>query len=150
MMKFSKKYGMAWLFALLLGLVLVGCSEVDRTRRAAEGGDAKAQDKLGNMYSKGAGVPRDQAQAAIWYTKAAEQGVASAQANLAFLYYKGTGVAKDEVRALAWLSLAAAQGKSKDVEGASGLVSMGMTPEQLSQAEALANELQAKISRKKP
>ncbi len=151
-MKLFRQSGMAWALTLLMltGLVLVGCSDLERTRRAAEQGDAIAQDRFGNMYSKGVGVPLDYAQAATWYSKAAEQGFAPAQASLAFLYYKGEGVQKNDVKALAWLSLAAAQGKSKDAEGARDLVAMGLTPEQLSLAQALANELQGKISRKKP
>jgi len=141
---------MAWALTLLLSLVLVGCSDLERTRRSAEKGDAVAQDKLGNLYSRGAGVPLDYKQAAEWYSKAAEQGFALAQSNLAFMYYKGEGVQKDDVKAYAWLSLAAAQGKSKDAEGARDLVAMGLTPEQLNQAQALANEFQGKIRRKKP
>ena len=40
----------------------------------AEQGLAQAQYKLGNMYEKGWGVPKDQKQAVIFYKKAADQG----------------------------------------------------------------------------
>ena len=150
-MQLFRRKGIMRVLTLLLGLLLVGCaSDLEKARKSAEKGDAVAQDKLGNMYSKGEGVPLDYKQAATWYSKAAEQGLASAQSNLAFMYYKGEGIAKDDVKAYAWLSLAAAQGKSKDAVGARDLVAMGLTPEQLSQAQALAAELQNKMSRKRP
>ena len=50
--------------------------------RAAEQGDADAQNKLGDMYYDGEGVARDYAEARRWYRKAAEQGFADAQYNL--------------------------------------------------------------------
>jgi len=150
-MQLFRRKGMAWVLTLLLGLMLLGCaSDLERTKKAAEQGDAIAQDKFGTMYSRGEGVPLDYKQAAAWYSKAAEQGLASAQANLAFMYYKGEGIPKDEVKAYVWLSLAAAQGKSKDAEGARDLVATGLTPEQLNQAKALATELQGKMKKKKP
>jgi TPR repeat protein len=40
-------------------------------------------------------VPKDYAQAAVWYRKAAEQGKALAQNNLAFQYAAGHGVPQD-------------------------------------------------------
>ena len=40
-------------------------------RSLAEQGDAEAQSKLGLMYAKGQGVPRDFARAYMWYTFAA-------------------------------------------------------------------------------
>lgn len=150
----GRRWPLSLLLALLLTVLLLGCSELERTRKAAENGDVIAQDKLGNMYSKGAGVPVDYKQAITWYTKAAEQGYALSQANLAFMYYEGVGVPKNpknDITAFVWLSLAAAQGQSKDIVGARDLVAMGLTPEQLTQAQTLATELQAKIrSKKKP
>lgn len=44
-------------------------------RKAAEQGDATAQNNLGVMYTNGLGVGQDYAQAVEWYRKAAEQGV---------------------------------------------------------------------------
>ena len=35
------------------------------------------------MYEQGQGVPRDDAQAAVWLRKAADQGYANAEVNLA-------------------------------------------------------------------
>jgi TPR repeat protein len=38
-------------------------------RKAAEQGDAVAQQSLGYMYAKGRGVPRDYGEAVRWYQK---------------------------------------------------------------------------------
>ncbi len=152
MMRFTKRYeSVQFLILLLMGLMLVGCSDLEMTMKSAEKGNAIAQDKLGNMYSKGIRVPVDFKQAVTWWGKAAEQGVASSQANLAFMYYRGDGVQKNNVLAYAWLSIAAAaKGQNNDAEDAMNLVAMSLTPEQLKQAETVALELQAKISRRKP
>ena len=53
--------------------------EVERIRRAAGQGDASAQFNLGQMYSRGDGVPRSDAEALKWTGLAAEQGHAEAQ-----------------------------------------------------------------------
>ncbi|MCD8237521.1 MAG: sel1 repeat family protein, partial [Prevotellaceae bacterium] len=47
--------------------------------KAAEQGNAKAQNALGVCYEKGQGVVQDFIKAAEWYAKAAEQGDADAQ-----------------------------------------------------------------------
>lgn len=48
----------------------------------AEKGDAEAQFNVGYCYIRGAGVPLDEAQAAVWYRKAAEQGKGYAKAEV--------------------------------------------------------------------
>ncbi len=45
----------------------------------ARGGDSAAQYILGNMYRRGQGMARDNAEAVRWYRKAADQGHAFAQ-----------------------------------------------------------------------
>jgi TPR repeat protein/actin-like ATPase involved in cell morphogenesis len=80
-------------------------------RKAAEQGDAVAQNGLGVCYHTGsAGVPRNGLAAAEWYRKAAEQGHAKAQYNLGLCYRDGFGVAKDGVEEVRWLWKAAEQG----------------------------------------
>lgn len=79
-------------------------------RPLAEQGEAKAQNKLGQMFALGRGVPRDYSEAVRWYRKAAEQGVAEAQFNLGFMYDLGRGVPRDYVEAHKWLDLAAKAG----------------------------------------
>ena len=53
--------------------------------KAAEQGDAAAQNNLAIMYQLGNGVRQDYRQARSWYEKAAEQGDAAAQTNLRIL-----------------------------------------------------------------
>jgi len=64
----------------------------------AEGGDAKAQTYVGEIYEK----QGDFASAAQWYRKAADQGYAPAQIDLGSLYEQGKGVPKDGQQALNW------------------------------------------------
>ena len=79
-------------------------------RRAAEQGDAYAQNNLGFMYDNGHGVPQDYAEAVKWYRRAAEQGDAYAQHNLGFMYDEGHGVPQDYAEAVKWYRRAAEQG----------------------------------------
>ena len=66
------------------------------------------------------GVPRDYAQAALWYRKAAEQGNAGAQEALGDLYDTGRGVSRDYAEAYFWYDLAAAgEEDTSDEEDAS-------------------------------
>ena len=50
----------------------------EKLKPLADQGNAKAQGRLGWMYEKGQGVPKDNLIAAEWYRTAAEQGNASA------------------------------------------------------------------------
>jgi len=90
-------------------------------RKAAEQGEADAQDALGNLYYDGHGPLSMQlfmqvfthgryAQAALWYRKAAEQGDADAEYSLGMIYEDGQGVPQDDTQAAAWLRKAAEQG----------------------------------------
>lgn len=76
----------------------------------AEKGDAKAQNKLGRMYSLGQGVPKDSRAAAEWFLKAAEQGIAEAQSMLGYMYLVGDGAPQSNGKAYEWLRKAAEQG----------------------------------------
>jgi TPR repeat protein len=82
-------------------------------RKAAEQGNAAAQDLLGSLYEHGLGVPKDFAQAAIWYRKAAEQGDADAQSELGEFYEGGAGVPADYAQAASWYRRAAEQGDAE-------------------------------------
>ena len=86
-------------------------------RKAAEQGDADAQDALGNLYYDGHGplsmhvfMHGRYAQAALWYRKAAEQGDTDAEYSLGMMYEDGQGVPQDDTQAAAWLRKAAEQG----------------------------------------
>ena len=69
-------------------------------RKAAELGDAEAQNRLGYCYDNGNGVVRNVETAIRWFMKAADQGQAKAEYNLGLHYYKGNGVEKDERKAV--------------------------------------------------
>ncbi len=76
----------------------------------ADQGNVIAQYNLGNMYSDGQGVPKDDAEAVRWYRLAADQGYANAQYNLGFMYENGTGVLKDITTAYMWWNIASENG----------------------------------------
>ena len=76
----------------------------------AERGDARAQNKIGRMYSLGQGVPKDSRAAAEYFLKAAEQGNAEAQGMLGYMYLVGDGAPQSNGRAYEWISKAAKQG----------------------------------------
>ena len=79
-------------------------------RKAADQGDAAAQNNLGLIYDEGLGVKQDYAEAVKWYRKAAEQDNARAQDNLGTMYYNGHGVKQDYAEAVKWYRKAADQG----------------------------------------
>ncbi len=81
-------------------------------RKAAEQGNASAQNNLGGMYYRGQGVSQNYPEAVKWYRKAAEQGHASSQYNLGLMYDKGQGVSQDYPEAVKWYRKAAEQGNA--------------------------------------
>lgn len=66
----------------------------------AEGGDAEAQNYVGEIYLKGLGTEPDYTKAASWFEKAAAQGSRRARINLGYLYEQGLGVPQDISKAL--------------------------------------------------
>ncbi len=79
-------------------------------RPLAEGGNARAEYRLGTMLAKGLGVPRDYKQSVQWLNKAAMRGNAHAQNDLGVLYDLGRGVAVDPKAAAQSFRKAAEQG----------------------------------------
>lgn len=76
-------------------------------RRSAEQGFEESQSSLGEMFSKGEGLPRDDREAVRWFRKAARQNCASGQHYLAEMYAAGRGVRKNEKEAARLYLLAA-------------------------------------------
>lgn len=112
----------------------------------AQQGDTEAQVRLGDLYAKGRGVPKDHTQARAWYEKAAAQGHPIGQNNLAELYFAGLGGPPDYVRAYMWVSLAAThmQGEEKkQAEENRDDVAKRMTPAQIAEAQQLTQRCQA-------
>ena len=75
----------------------------------AETGMKEAQNNLGSLYARGAGVTQNDVEAARLYRAAAEQGLAEAQTNIGYLYEIGAGVPQDLAAALMWYQRSAAQ-----------------------------------------
>jgi TPR repeat protein len=99
------------------------------------------------MYEEGAGVPQDHVEAAAWYQAAAEQGNLFAKLNLGVLYERGPpGVPRDVVQSHMWYNLAAAQGHA-DAGQLRDDIATAMTPEQVAEAQRLAQAWLAKNRR---
>lgn len=82
-------------------------------RKAADQGNAVAQNNLGVKYERGWGVSRDYGAAVRWYRKAADQGNARAEDNLGLCYVNGRGVPRNYAKAMRWWRKAADQGDAK-------------------------------------
>lgn len=78
--------------------------------RAAEGGLAPAQFRLGSMHEKGLGVKKDLGEARRLYLAAAGKGNANAMHNIAVLYAEGIDGRPDFAAAGEWFRKAAAYG----------------------------------------
>ena len=131
---FQRIHRCKWLYVIcfvsfLLGIP-VGCSDQAQNVEvvdfkavilAAEQGDVKAQNILGEIYAKVHVISLDyvedvnwyhkyDAEAVMWYRRAAFQGDADAQNNLGWMYANGRGVAKNETEAVNWYRVSAGQG----------------------------------------
>jgi TPR repeat protein len=126
------------------GVPKVRADAVTSVRKAAENGDADAQNNLGDLYAKGQGVPQDYSEAVKWIRRAARQGNAKAQNNLGVMYREGRGVPQDHILAYMWFHLATSrlpasekEDREKAEKNRDGIASI-MTPAQLAEAELLA------------
>jgi TPR repeat protein len=79
-------------------------------RRFAEQGNAAVMHRLGHMYARGQGVPRDAAEAVRWYRQAASAGNAASMTELAMMLFEGRGAPADSVEGLRLLRQAADSG----------------------------------------
>jgi len=110
---------------------------------------AYAQYFLGRMYADGRGVEKNLEEAAKWFRKAAEKGVQDAQFRLGGLYERGEGVPQDLEYAYGWYSVSAHIGNPK---AAAAIASAGsrLGPEELKEAQALAQDLIVKFGKPAP
>lgn len=98
-------------FAAVLGGGVLRAGDAETVRRAAEAGDAAAQNEMGWRCRMGTeGEARSDGEAARWYRLAAEQGLAAAQLNLGEMVAAGRGAAQSDAEAARWYRLAAEQG----------------------------------------
>lgn len=81
-------------------------------QEASNGGSARAQVWLGDLYRNGNGVPQSFSKAAYWYQKSADQGEAAAQFYMGWLSATGNGIAQSWSTAATWYQKAANQGES--------------------------------------
>lgn len=118
----------------------------------AEGDNTMAQRTLGKRYASGIeGVTQDLNQAVFWYTKAADKGDAEALQYLGYAYGRGLGVPQDWVQAHMWFNIAGTASMKKIspqareiAERSRVFAETNMTPKQIEEAQALANEWLAK------
>ena len=94
------------------------------------------------MHYEGRGVPRDYAEALVWFRRAAEQGEPAAQANLGRIYGNGQGVPQDYILAHMWFNLAGVSGDEHARESRDN-VAKQMTTTQIVEAQRLAREWMA-------
>jgi len=79
-------------------------------RPMAEDGDARAQYWIGKLYTRGAGVAKDFAQARKWIEAAARQGHTKAEHGMGDIYRYGDGVRSDASTSFDWYMRAAKKG----------------------------------------
>ncbi|MCE0496526.1 MAG: DUF3592 domain-containing protein [Methylacidiphilales bacterium] len=93
-------------------------------RKAADQGNADAENMLGQLYAGGKGVDKDLVQAVAWLQKAADQGEPHACASLGYAYEKGLGgLTQDTPTAIAWYRKA-----GKEPHAQAALARLGATP----------------------
>ncbi|MEO7100166.1 MAG: tetratricopeptide repeat protein [Luteolibacter sp.] len=100
---------------LILGLFAVPALKADTIADLtpkAEAGDLVSQVELGNIYSKGEGVAKNEKEAVKWFSKAAEQGNLDAQMYLGGVYIRGKDIPKDSRESAKWYLMAAEQGNA--------------------------------------
>ncbi len=79
-------------------------------KQKANGGDAKAQSKLGWLYLQGEGVKKNDEEALKWFQLAAAQHNAYAEYCLGFMYENGIGLRQDRARSVEFFKRAAEGG----------------------------------------
>ena len=82
--------------------MFVGCeneTDIEKTKRLAEEGDAQAQYELALMFDMADGLPEYKDLAFQWCSKSAKQGHVEAQYYLGLKYANGNGATKDSKQA---------------------------------------------------
>ncbi len=83
---------------------------IDLFRRAADLGEARAMQDLGEIFMEGTAVAKNDEEAARWFRKGAEKGNASAMLFLGGMYRLGNGVEQSDKEAADWFRKAADAG----------------------------------------
>jgi uncharacterized protein len=111
--------------------------------KAAAQGRADAQVNLGILYDYGRSIPQDFKKAVYWYRLSAKQGNDLAQRRLGLMYERGDGVERDIVQAYMWYILGTTGGADRGAARKDALAKQ-MTPEQIAEAQKLAEEWKPK------
>ena len=88
-------------------------ADLDEVRKAAQEGNARAQNSLGVLYVKGDGVEQNAKEAVRWFRRAAKQGHVGSQYNLGLLYFAGKNSDRAKQEAAKWFQKAAENGHTK-------------------------------------
>jgi len=99
-------------------------------RKAAAGGDVRAQFEVGAIYAEGRAITQDLGAAARWYQRAAAQGFAPAAYRLGNMYENGVGVDKDLKQARLWYRRGADAGNRMSMHNLASLLASGNLGEQ--------------------
>ena len=109
----------------------------------AEKGDAAAQTLSAEIYARGLGVPRDDAEAAKWYHEAAEQGVPEAQLQYALILLDRKDASADDKQRARDLMKAAADAGNANAQFNFAQMLIDERPGSRSMSEAYPYFLQA-------
>ncbi len=108
--------------------------------RAAQNGNAAAQNNLATLYERGlGGVPRNLENARQLYTLAANQGHGPATLALARLFSEGVGTAPDAIKGWALATLAAERGEKDADKMASEIAAKFSEKQRVEALKELAN-----------
>ena len=114
-------------------------------REAADQGHLEAQAHVGDMYSFGCGVEKDDRLAFLYTKKAAQQGDAVCQHNTGVNYKNGLGCEQSYERAAEWFGKAARQGHAGAHAGLGALYCNGYgVPQSFERAVELFKQSVAK------
>jgi TPR repeat protein len=145
---FLENKAMKLLISTFFTLILLGFAggsygqDFEETKLLAEQGDLNAQLDLGTLYSRGLGIPENDAEGVEWFWRAAKQGSRFAFYELGVHYGNGRGVVFDSVKAYAYFSIAATldTGGSGSAESARVLMVKRLSPEGLILGQNLATK----------
>lgn len=140
--------GLDWVFEIIEwveNITGLGRRKIEKCRKAAISGDAKAQFKLGRFYADGKfGLPKDYAEAVKWHRKAAEQNYAPAQLHLGDYLAEGQGVEQNVVEGYMWVCLSNQGGLGMmfrdGVDQTLSRLKAQMTQQQIDEGRAMANK----------
>ncbi len=89
------RHRVLWAGALAIAVVRLHGATIEELAQTAATGSADAQLAVALAYDEGTGVPRDAAQALVWYRRAADQGSGLAELQLGYWAEVGNGAPID-------------------------------------------------------